>query len=161
MHNSFKNMKFVKFNKLVDLILANGKKTIKFTKINPPPPFQITISTVITHTHTCTLRMKLWSVQSKVLQLNIMFHRYYQIKISTSNNTQWINSIINYSKHTLQVSTVHHHYYYYYYSLTLIVTFPLVTFLMLKPTVGIMSSLNWPLLKKERKEKFQIMYIYA
>ena len=25
-----------------------------------------------------------------------------------------------------------------------IVTFPLVIFLMLKPTVGIMSSLNWP-----------------
>jgi len=27
---------------------------------------------------------------------------------------------------------------------TLIVTFPFVTFLMLKPTVGIISSLNWP-----------------
>ena len=27
---------------------------------------------------------------------------------------------------------------------TLIVTFPLVTFLILNPTVGIMSSLNWP-----------------
>lgn len=27
---------------------------------------------------------------------------------------------------------------------TLMVTLPLVIFLMLKPTVGIMSSLNWP-----------------
>jgi hypothetical protein len=29
-------------------------------------------------------------------------------------------------------------------SQTLIVTFPLVIFLMLNPTVGIISSLNWP-----------------
>lgn len=32
-----------------------------------------------------------------------------------------------------------------YYWITLIVTFPFVTFLMLNPTVGIMSSLNCPL----------------
>ena len=35
--------------------------------------------------------------------------------------------------------------FHYHTQLTFIVTFPLVTFLMLKPTVGIMSSLNCPL----------------
>ena len=30
------------------------------------------------------------------------------------------------------------------FQLTFIVTLPLVTFLILNPTVGIMSSLNWP-----------------
>lgn len=36
---------------------------------------------------------------------------------------------------------------------TFIVTLPFVTFLMLKPTVGIISSLNWPDWKKRKKEK--------
>lgn len=33
------------------------------------------------------------------------------------------------------------------------VTLPFVTFLMLNPTVGIMSSLNWPDWKKKKKKK--------
>lgn len=40
-------------------------------------------------------------------------------------------------------------------SLTLIVTFPLETFLMLNPTVGIISSLNWPDCVQIKSTKYQ------
>ena len=60
------------------------------------------------------------------------------IRIITVLTSQWLFScLILYSILTQQS--------FYLTALTLIVTFPLVTFLMLKPTVGIMSSLNCPL----------------
>lgn len=42
---------------------------------------------------------------------------------------------------------------------TLMVTLPLVIFLMLNPTVGIMSSLNWPDWKTQRKVQLYKDYI--